>query len=77
MSVVLPGSRVNRWYEVTRPGTRQPWYFFAERYFDSATEALAYRDRRAAELGFDRVHEPVPSHENPGVWAVCVLPERA
>ena len=75
MPQVLPTQGVNRWYQLRRPPSNEPWYFFAERYFDSEQEAFAYWEQRCGELGLDRVHRPVPSHENPLVWAVCIDPQ--
>jgi len=71
---VLPARGVNRWYRLHKEDKRQTWDFFAERYFDSKPEAFVYWEQRAKELGFERVHRPVPSHENPSVWAVCIVP---
>jgi hypothetical protein len=72
MPQVLPTRSVNRWYELRRPHSDQLFHFFAERYFDSEQEARAYWQQRRRELGLYRVHRPVPSHENPLVWAVCI-----
>ena len=74
MPQVLPKSDVNRWYWLAIGGNT-PADFFAERYFDVHSEALTYWQQRCDELGIERVHRPVPSHENPQVWAVCILPE--
>ena len=75
MQQVLATQSVNRWYQRRRPPTNHPWHFFAERYFDSEQEAFAYCEQRRSEIGPDRVHRPVPSHENPLVWAVCIDPQ--
>ena len=75
MPEVLPTHGVNRWYRLRRPLSDELWHFFAERYFDSEQEAFAYWEQRRSELGPDRVHRPVPSHENPLVWAVCIDPQ--
>jgi hypothetical protein len=75
MPQVLPTGNVNRWYQLRRPLSDDVWHFFAERYFDSEQEAFAYWEQRRSELGPDRVHRPVPSHENPLVWAVCIDPQ--
>ena len=75
MSQVLPTQTVNRWYRLRRPLSDESWHFFAERYFDSEQEAFAYWENRRSELGHDRVHRPVPSHENAFVWAVCIDPQ--
>ena len=71
---VLPTRDVNRWYRLPQEGASCSGDFFAERYFDSENEALAYWQKRAEELGFERVHRPVSAHENPAVWAVCIVP---
>jgi hypothetical protein len=75
MPQVLPGNNVNRWYRLPLARNAQLADWFAERYFDSHSEALAHWQQRCDELGFNRVHRPVPSHENRAVWAVCILPE--
>jgi hypothetical protein len=75
MPQVLPTGRVNRWYQLRRPLSDEVCHFFAERYFDSGQEAFAYWEQRQSELGPDRVHRPVLSHENPRVWAVCIDPQ--
>ena len=75
MPQVLPTQTVNRWYRLRRPHSDEPGYFFAEQYFDSEQEAFAYCEHRRGELGPDRVHRPVPSHESPLVWAVCIDPQ--
>ena len=75
MSEVLPTHGVNRWYRLRRPLSDELWHFFAERYFDSEQEAFAYCEQRRNELGPDRVHRPVLSHEDPLVWAVCIDPQ--
>ena len=78
MAEVLPSSRVDRWYQVRRSGTDQaqdPVLLFAERYFDREAEAFDYWERRMCEVGPDRVHRPVRSHEDPHVWAVCIDPQ--
>jgi hypothetical protein len=74
MPEVLPTRGVNRWYQVTRSGSNEPWQVFAERYFDSKSEAFAYWESRSAELGYDRVCRPLHSHEDPVIWAVCIDP---
>ena len=75
MPEVLPTSDVNRWYYTKRQRTNRSGQFFAERYFDSEREALVYWERRSAELGADRVHTPLRSHESANIWAVCIIPE--
>ena len=75
MPQVLPTVSVNRWYQLRRPPGGELWHFFAERYFDSEQEAFAYWEQRGSELGLDRVHRPVPWHENGFVWAVCIDPQ--
>ena len=75
MPQVLPTNDVNRWYQVRRGTDHETCLFFAERYFDSESDAFEYWERRTSELGFERVHRPLASHENPRIWAVCILPE--
>ena len=75
MPQVLPTQTVNRWYRLRHPVTDEASDFFAERYFDSEQEAFMYWEQRGSELGADRVHRPVPSHENASVWAVCIDPQ--
>jgi hypothetical protein len=74
MPEVLPTYQVNRWYKVRRVGTHEYLEVFAEKYFDSEADAFNYRQHRSVTLGFDRVHGPIPSHENAAVWAVCIEP---
>ncbi len=75
MPQMLPRNNVNRWYRLPLPGDAQKADWFAERYFDSHSEALAYWHQRCDELGFNRVYPPRPSHENQAVWAVCIETE--
>lgn len=70
---VPPLSR-NRWYQVRWPGDFDSSLAWAEKYFDDRNEAYSYSERRETEVSPRRVHMPVPSHEDPKIWAVCVEP---
>ena len=72
---MLPGNNVNRWYRLPLGGDGQMTDWFAEHYFDSHSEALAYWHQRCDELGSNRVYRAWPSHENQVVWAVCIEPD--
>ena len=74
MSEVLPARFIDRWYRVRLPGDTHLTQLFAERYFDSIEDALLYREQRSKELAPRHVHSPVPSREDPTIWAVCVEP---
>lgn len=72
MPEVLPSHPLNRWYPIRWPGDAQPAEAFAEKYFDSAQDALEYAERRRTEITPRRVSGPISSREDPNVWAVCV-----
>lgn len=74
MAQVLPGAKVNRWYNLRNfsKSSKDSGPVFAERYFDSHVEAFEYWEERSAELGPNRVFQPVTSHEDSRIWAVCV-----
>lgn len=72
MPEVLPSHPLNRWYAIRWPGDMQTAEGFAEKYFDSAQDALAYAERRRNEIAPRRVSGPIPSREDPNVWAVCI-----
>jgi hypothetical protein len=75
MPEVVPTHGVNCWYRLRRRPGDELCDFFEERYFDSEQEALSYWEQRESELGPERVLRPLPSRENPLVWAVCIDPE--
>jgi hypothetical protein len=66
--------RRNRWYRVKWADERQLQPAWAEKYFDTHSEAFDYFERRRAEHPTGRVHRPIQSQEKPVVWAVCVDP---
>ena len=72
MPEVLPSHPLNRWYSIRWPGDMQAAEAFAEKYFDSAQDALAYAERRRTEIAPRRVSGPIASREDPNVWAVCI-----
>ena len=70
----LSPDRRDRWYPVLWPGELEPTTAWAEKYFDDRTEAFDYAEQRRAEHPTGRVSGPVPSHEPPAAWVVCVEP---
>jgi hypothetical protein len=66
--------RRNRWYPVSWPNERRLKPAWAEKYFDTHTEAFDYFEQRRAEHPTGRVQRPIQSQEKPDVWAVCVDP---
>lgn len=64
----------HRWFRIRWPGQKETTYAWAEKFFDSRTEAFDYYERRLAEHPAGRVHPPLASHEDAAVWAVCVDP---
>jgi hypothetical protein len=70
----LPPDRRNRWYRVKWPGERQLQPAWAEKYFDTHTEAFDYSECRRAQHPTGRVHRPLHSQEKPDAWVVCVDP---
>jgi hypothetical protein len=74
MPELLPAHSVNRWYRLRWPGDLQPSEVWAEKYFDAHDDALRYFERRQVELSPRQVHMPIHSHEDPGIWVVCVEP---
>ena len=64
----------NRWSRAKWPDERQLQPAWAEKYFDTHSEAFAYAQRRRLEHPTGRVSRPVQSPEKPAAWAVCGEP---
>ncbi len=74
MAEIHPDPNWVRWYEVRWPGDMGKSRTWAEKYFGDHSEAFRYYEKRQAELTPRRVHTPLHSREDDGIWVVCVEP---